>query len=153
MYARIYATPQDGNQGGDGKDVGERVAGSRAWAKKRGGEHLHRFLRRGGRRVIESYDGAAGPPELRRDGAAGSSEEATTPVVSTCPESNDKKCPSLVPKTGRPARRRPPRGGRPVVDSYDGLPKCKTYNINVKRKGTQNDSDRSAKLNPDAVPT
>ena len=128
---------------------GKWSRGRRSWER----EQRYRFIRRGGHRVVEPYDGAAGPPLHRRDGATGSSEEATTPVVSFCPKSNGRKLPSQVSKTGRPGSGRPPRGGRPVVDSYDGLPKCKTNNINVKRKGTQNDSDRSAKLNPDAVPT
>ena len=49
MYARIYATPQDGNQGEDGEDVVERG---------RGGEGLGEEAGRGST-VIGSYDKAA----------------------------------------------------------------------------------------------
>ena len=49
MGAKIHATPQDGNQGGDGKDVGERG---------RGGEGPGEEAGRGST-VIGSYDEAA----------------------------------------------------------------------------------------------
>ena len=51
-----------GIRGGDGKDVGERGRGGESWGEGAGGERRHRFLRRGGLRVVESYDGAALPP-------------------------------------------------------------------------------------------
>ena len=58
MYATIYATPQDGNQAGDGEDVVERGRGGEGLGEEAGkGEHRHGFLRRGGHRVVESYDG------------------------------------------------------------------------------------------------
>ena len=51
-----------GIRGGDAKDVVERGRGGESWDGGVGGERRHRFLRRGGLRVVESYDGAAFPP-------------------------------------------------------------------------------------------
>ena len=51
-----------GIRGGDGKDVGERGRGGESWGEGAGGERRHRFLRRGGLRVVESDDAAPLPP-------------------------------------------------------------------------------------------